>query len=156
MKPSTTPTPRPGREQRASTAPARAGARVAAPPTGTAAPTEPSEDVDPEVQALMQRVRPAPGYALAQLVQAAEREQALGLPAGTSAALDSAMLRLLAMHPHDDLLAREHPVGTIVFASLEGIAPLLGTYVYLVPLERVQGTLPAPDADDGAPMGFRD
>jgi hypothetical protein len=108
------------------------------------------------VQEAMQRVEPAPGYALAQLVQATEREELLGLPAGTKAALDSAMLRLLAMHPHDDVPAREHPVGTIAFASLEGIAPLLGTHVYLLPLERIQGTLPAPGVAATEPMGFRD
>ncbi|MCW2928108.1 MAG: hypothetical protein JWM86_2076 [Thermoleophilia bacterium] len=103
----------------------------------------------------MELVEPAPGYALARLVMAEERETQLGLPAGTEALLDAAMLRVLALHVGDDQFAREVPVGSVVFASLEGLAPLLGTRVFLLPLERVQGAMPtASGAEPTAPMGF--
>jgi len=110
--------------------------------------------VDPKVQKAMEQVRPAPGYALVTLVRAEERERELDLPAGTEAMLDSAMVRVVTTHPGDDMLAREYTDGSIVFASLHGIAPLLGTYTYLLPLERVQGTLPAGSTATRTDLGF--
>lgn len=129
---------------------------VAAQPTGRGAPTEPALKVDPATQAAMERVEPAPGYALVRLVLAKQRETELSLPAGSTALLESAMLRLLALHRTDDSFAREYPEGGVVFASLEGLAPLLGTYVYLLPLDRIQGAWPTPGVAPGEPIGFQD
>lgn len=133
--------------------------RVAAQPTGRAAPTTPPTVVDPAVQAAMELVEPAPGFALARLVLAAERQAEMGLPPETNALLDSAMLRLIRLHSSDDLFARDYPAGSVVFASLEGLAPLLASHVFLLPLERVQGVLPGAASAAGEPaepVGFRD
>jgi hypothetical protein len=130
---------------------------AAATPTGTHAPTEPPAKVDPAVQAAMEDVLPAPGYALARLVLAEQRASELGLPAATTALIESAMLRLLDLHSSDDLFASSYPVGSVVFASLEGLAPLLGTYCFLLPLERIQGSYPSDgDVTIAAPLGFQD
>lgn len=117
-------------------------------PSGRQAPTQPPKSVDPAVQARLVDVRPASGYALARLILAEERTTDLGFPTGTEAMLDSAMLRLERMASSDDMFARDHPPGSIIFASLDGLAPLLGTYLFLLPLERVQGSLPV-DAPAG-------
>lgn len=128
--------------------------RAAAPaPTGANVPTEAPSEVDPALQAAMERVAPAPGYVLARLVLGTERASQLGLPADTKAILEAAMLRILALDSSDDDIAREFPVGTIVFASLEGIAPLLASWCYLLPIERIQGTFPT-EAAAGAALGF--
>jgi len=129
-------------------------ASVAA-PSGANAPTTAPTQVDPAVQAAMEQVEPAPGFALTRLVLAAERHERLGLPEATEAMLDAAMLRVLAVRGGDDVFARDYPVGTIVFASLDGLAPLLGTYCFLVPFERIQGRLPGAGTHDGEPVGFR-
>lgn len=121
--------------------------RTAPRPTGRTAPTEPPTKVDPAVQAALAGVEPTSGYALVRLVLAEERATDLGFPPDTEALLDAAMLRIERMHSSDDLIAREHPEGAIIFASLDGLAPLLGTYLFLLPLERIQGALPAGASD---------
>ena len=130
-------------------------ASAAVKPTGRTAPTQAPEHVDPAVQAALEGVEPAPGYGLARLVLAAERHEQLGFPEQTEALLDSAMLRLTRLHSSDDLVAGDYPVGAVVFASLEGLAPLLGTYLFLLPLERIQGVLPS-GSGRVEPFGFAD
>jgi hypothetical protein len=126
---------------------------AAARPTGKHAPTDPPKRVDPAVQAAAERVRPAAGYGLVRAMMGEQRATELDLPAGTIALLESASVRILALHHSDDLLAREFPVGSVVFASLEGLAPILGTFCFLLPLDRIQGAWPT-DAESGEPMGF--
>jgi hypothetical protein len=129
--------------------------RAGAPkPTGANVPTEAPAEVDPAVQAAMERVRPAPGYALVRLVLGSERASAFGLPADTKAIVEAAMVRVLALDPSDDDIARDVPVGSVVFASLEGIAPLLASYAYLLPIERIQGIFPTDVAPGTGPLGF--
>lgn len=131
-------------------------ARAAAPkPTGAGAPTDPPSKVDPATQALMERVEPVAGFALVRLVLADERHRELGLPVKTTALLESALVRLLALHASDDDVARDFPSGSTVFLSLEGIAPLLGTHAYLVPTDRIQGRFPT-DVTARPPLGFED
>lgn len=132
-------------------------ARTAAPAaTGKNVPTDPPKQVDPKVQAAMLEVRPAPGYALATLMLAPERAEAIGLPTDTTALLEAAFVRIRALHPTDDDLAREYPVGSVVVASLEGIAPLLVTHAFLLPAERIMGTVPVDGVAPGAAFGFDD
>lgn len=132
-------------------------ARTAAPaPTGKNVPTDPPKQVDPKVQAAMELVRPAPGFALAKLMLAPERAEALGLPADTTALLEAAFVRIVALHPTDDDLAREYPPGSVVVASLEGIAPLLVTHAFLLPAERIMGSVPVDGVAPGAAFGFDD
>lgn len=123
-------------------------------PSGATAPTEPSAIVDPVLQEAMERVEPASGVILARLVGPDDRPSA-GLPA-SAAHQASALLELLACHPEDDTLARDVPPGSLIFASLEGLAPLLESTAYLVPAERIQGTLPRPgETRPAAPaLGF--
>ena len=138
-------------------APRREHGAVAA-PTGKDAPSEPPTVIDPVVQAAMEEVQPAPGFLLTRLVTGAER-QARGLPEGTVANLQSAMVEVLRLNSQDDLFARDVPPGTTVVVSLEGLAPLLDTLVFLVPLERVQGHVPplvAPlEEPETSGIGFR-
>lgn len=129
--------------------------KAVAEPTGKDAPSEPPTEVDAATQAAMERVQPASGFALVRLLRASEREQELKLPAGTTAHLEAAMVRILDLHPSDDDLARDLPRGSVVFLSLEGLAPLLGTWAYLVPVDRIQGVFPTGLAE-GAPLGFED
>jgi hypothetical protein len=124
-------------------------------PTGKHAPTEPPTHVDPAVQAAAERVRPAAGYGLVRAMMGEQRAAELALPAGTVALLESASVRILALHHSDDALAREFPVGSVVFASLEGLAPILGSLCFLLPLDRIQGTWPT-DVPASEPMGFHD
>ncbi len=133
----------------------RAGSAAPA-PTGKNVPTDPPKQVDPVVQAAMQQVRPAPGFVLATLMLAPERSKVLGLPADTTALLEAAFVRIQALHPSDDDLAREYPVGSVVVASLEGIAPLLVTHAFLLPTERIMGSVPVEGVAPGAPFGFED
>lgn len=129
--------------------------RAAAPaPTGKNVPTDPPKQVDPVVQAAMELVRPAPGYVLAKLMLAPERAELLELPADTTALLEAAFVRILALHPSDDDFAREYPVGSVVVASLEGIAPLLVTHAFLLPNERIMGSVPVAGVAAGAAFGF--
>lgn len=131
--------------------------RTAAPQTtGKNVPTDPPKQVDPKVQAAMELVRPAPGYALATLLLAKERAAVLDLPADTTALLEAAFVRIHALHPSDDDMAREYPVGSIVIASLEGIAPLLVTHAFLLPHERIMGTVPVGGITPGEAFGFQD
>ncbi|MCW2924304.1 MAG: hypothetical protein JWM98_1708 [Thermoleophilia bacterium] len=125
-------------------------------PSGRAAPTEPAPKVDPALQDAMERVEPAPGFAVARLMLAPERESELGLPAGSVGLLDAAMLRIVTLHHSDDSIAREYPLGTVVFASLDGLAPLLSTRAYLLPLDRIQGAFPGTGTGSSEPIGFRD
>ena len=139
----------------ADTAPRRA--RTAAPaPTGKNVPTDPPKQVDPAVQQAMRQVRPAPGYSLATLMLAPERAELLGLPADTTAMLEAAFVRIVALHPSDDDFAREYPPGSVVIASLEGIAPLLVTHAFLLPNERIMGSVPVDGVAPGAAFGFKD
>ncbi|MCW2961952.1 MAG: hypothetical protein JWM90_2339 [Thermoleophilia bacterium] len=123
-------------------------------PTGKGAPTEPPKVVDPAVQTAMEQVRPAPGYALVRLLTSEQRTTELGLPADTTALLEAAMLAIVSLHPSDDDFARDVPVGSIIFASLEGLAPLLGSRTFLLPLERLQGVWPGASTRPQAPLGF--
>ncbi len=125
-------------------------------PTGANVPKDPPTQVDPALQAAMETVRPAPGFVLAQLILAAERQEALALPADTTALLEAAFVRVLALHPSDDDLARDYPPGSVVIASLEGIAPLLATHSFLLPAERIMGTFPVAGVAEAAPLGFVD
>jgi hypothetical protein len=126
---------------------------AAARPTGKHAPTDPPKQVDPKVQAAAELVQPAAGYALVTLMMASERHEELDLPTGTVAMLESAMVRVLRLHPSDDMLAREYPPTSVAIASLEGLAPILGTYCFLLPLDRIQGAWPT-GPHDSEPMGF--
>jgi hypothetical protein len=129
--------------------------RAAAPqPTGANVPTEPPSQVDPELQQAMEQVRPAAGFVLVTLLLAADRHETLGLPAESTALLEAAFLRVLAMHPSDDDLARDYPVGSVVVASLEGIAPLLSTRAFLLPADRIMGAFPVDDLATSQPFGF--
>lgn len=123
-------------------------------PTGAHAPTEAPKAVDPAVQAAMEQVQPAPGFALVRLMTAEQRTTQLGLPADTTALLEAAMLTIVSLHPSDDDFARDVPAGSVIFASLEGLAPLLGSRCFLVPLERLQGVWPTAEPRSDAPLGF--
>src|SRR5436190_17399914 len=94
--------------------------RAVAEPTGKDAPSEPPTEVDPAVQAAVEQVAPAPGFALVKLMSPGDRETELKLPPKTTAHLEAAMVRVLDLHRHDDDLARDYPRGSIVFLSLEG------------------------------------
>lgn len=131
--------------------------RIAAPaPTGKNVPTDPPKQVDPAVQAAMELVRPAPGFALVRLMLATERAEVLALPADTTAMLEAAFVRVLALHASDDDLARSYPVGSVAVASLEGIAPLLVTHAFLLPADRIMGTVPLEGVTPAEPLGFQD
>lgn len=104
----------------------------------------------------MELVRPAPGFVLATLLLAADRAEHLGLPNDTTALLEAAFVRVLALHPSDDDLAREYPAGSVVVASLEGIAPLLMTHAFLLPTERIMGSVAVDGVEPGTPFGFED
>jgi hypothetical protein len=136
-------------------APIARRSRAVAEPTGKDAPSEPPSEVDPATQAAMERVQPAPGFALVKLLSPSDRESELKLPAKTVAHLEAAMVQVLDLHASDDVVARDYPPGSIVFLSLEGLAPLLGTFVFLAPVDRIQGAFPI-EVLAAAPLGFED
>jgi hypothetical protein len=90
---------------------------------GKTAPTEPPEKVSKKDQKLLMSVVPARGFFLGRLIGLREREK-------------------LGSTEDNNFLSREYPVGSWVFASLEEIAPLLSTFVFLVPNARIQGHFP--------------
>jgi hypothetical protein len=131
--------------------------RLAAPaPTGRDVPKDPPKAVDPAVQAAMEQVRPAPGFVLATLLLAGDRAELLGLPTDTTALLEAAFVRLVALHPSDDDLARDYPVGSVVVASLEGIAPLLMSHAFLLPADRIMGHVALEGLTPSHSLGFED
>jgi hypothetical protein len=87
---------------------------------------------------------------------APERAELLGLPADTTALLEAAFVRIHAFHHSDDDLGREYPVGSVVVASLEGIAPLLVTHAFLLPAERIMGSVPVDGLTPAVPLGFQE
>jgi hypothetical protein len=115
-----------------------------------AAPDQPVEVVNEhDQQLLMQAVEPASGYALVRLVSPEDRER-IGFSKDSKAFQSSALVQALRLHPSDEGSPAGMAAGDLLFVSLEEIAPLLGTRLFLVPFTRMQGRIPT--AQDEAPV----
>jgi hypothetical protein len=127
-------------------------------PTGKsepAVPTEPPEHVNEADQALlMNTVQPASGFLLARLVSPQDRAR-IGFSKSSKAYQAAALLQVLRVHNSDDHTSARARPGDLVFASLEEIAPLLGTMLFLVPLTHLQGHISTgDDTEVSKPFGF--
>lgn len=118
----------------------------------SSAPTEPPENAnEADQKLLLDAVEPGPGYILAQLVGPADR-RGMGFSADAKAFQTSALMQVMRAAQGDD--HSTYRAGELVFASLDEIAPLLNTPLFLVPLTRIQGRIRTSGSEVSAPFGF--
>lgn len=122
-------------------------------PPGATAPADPPKAVNEDDQRRLLETIPANGFLLGRVILADERAS-LGFSPGSPAFQSSALVEVVSYASGDDEMRRAIPVGSHAFASLEEIAPLLGTHLFLIPFARVQGHLPAKDAAPAQGVGF--
>lgn len=116
------------------------------------APTEPPTKVNEKDQQLLATtVVPASGYVLAHLVTPKDRER-IGFSKHAIAFQSSALLQIMRTNKADD--SSGYDAGDLVFASLDEVAPLLNTLLYLVPLVRIHGHIPTAHSEVERPFGF--